>query len=131
MLIRDDLLYCTGDDTELRVVDISKPQATLTAQTHVKAYMQELLLDGYLVYFTSVGFQDPRGELYVVYWSPKSNVMVRSMKIGGGVAALNMDYNRIYAGAGGGDKFVYVLGYATDITGNIIPVDPSPAGALS
>ncbi len=130
MLIRDDLLYCTGDDTELRVVDLSKPQITLAEQTHVKAYMQELLVDGYLVYFSSVGFQDPRGELCVVYWSPKSSVMVRSMKIGSGVAALNMDNTRIYAGAGGGDKFVYILSYAHDITGNIIPIEKPPGKPL-
>ena len=130
LVIKDDWLYCSANDTQLRVIDLSKTPIATILQTHVNANMQEMLTDGYLVYFTSCGFQDFRGDLYVVYWSPKSNLMVKSIKVGGGIAAINMNYNQLYAGAGGGDKVVYILGYAHDITGNIIPVDPAVPPAL-
>ncbi len=125
VLIKGDLLYCVNGDRSLRIVNIAKKPIEINSNTYVNSYVQNILVDGYLIYYVSYsGTADTRGTLNVIYWTQKSGFMQKSMAVGNGISAVTMDSNTIYAGAGGGEKALYVLNYTQDLTGNIIPLNP-------
>lgn len=132
MTAKGDLLYFTNSDTQLRIVNVADSKMELQLQKHVAGLMQNIIVDGYLIYIvTYSGTRDSRGDLIVVYNSPKSDFLQKTMKVGNGICALTMDYTHLYGGAGGGEKTLYFLTYAHDLTGNIIPVGPSTETLLT
>jgi hypothetical protein len=129
--IKDNLLYCTAYDTQLRIYDLNQSPPALTLLSNINIFMQNIIVDGNLIYINShSNMQDTRGDLMVVYWAPKSGASQKTMKVGNGITALSMDKTHLYGGAGGGEKTLYILGYAHNPNNLIIPVDPVLAGSL-
>jgi hypothetical protein len=131
VVIKDNLLYCTCGDTQLRVFDISTETPTKLLQQHINIYMQNIIVDGNLIYITSdSNMQDTRGQVNVMYVGPNWALSQKAMTVGNGTSALRMDKSRLYAGAGGGETTLYIMGYIADPNTLLIPVQPSLAGAL-
>lgn len=131
IVIKDNLLYCTCGDTQLRIFDISTENPTLLLQQNINIYMQNIIVDGNLIYITSdSNMEDTRGEVNVIYVGPNWALSQKSMKVGNGTSALRMDKTRLYAGAGGGETALYIMGYIADPNTLLIPVSPVLAGNL-
>lgn len=131
MVIKDNLLYCTCGDTQLRIFDISGETPTKLLQQHINIYMQNIIVDGNLIYITSdSNMEDTRGEVNVMYVGPNWALSQKAMTVGNGTSALRMDKTRLYAGAGGGETALYIMSYISDPNALIIPVQPTLAGSL-
>ncbi|MES2064589.1 MAG: hypothetical protein V4456_21910 [Bacteroidota bacterium] len=131
MVIKDNLLYCTCGDTQLRIFDISTETPTKLLQQHINIYMQNIIVDGNLIYITSdSNMQDTRGEVNVIYVGPNWALSQKSMLVGNGTSALRVDKTRLYAGAGGGETALYIMGYISDPNTLLITVPPTLAGTL-
>jgi hypothetical protein len=131
MILKDNLLYFTCGDQQLRIYDISTDTPTKVLQEHIAIYMQNIIVDGNLIYITSdSNMEDTRGEVNVIYVGPGWALSRKPMKVGNGTSALRMDKTRLYAGAGGGEKTLYIMGYLSDPNTLLIPVPPVSAGAL-
>lgn len=131
VVIKDNLLYCTCGDTQLRIFDISTDTPTKLLQQHINIYMQNIIVDGNLIYITSdSNMQDTRGQVNVIYVGPNWALSQKAMTVGNGTSALRMDKTRLYAGAGGGETALYIMGYIADPNTLLIPVSPVLAGTL-
>lgn len=131
VVIKDNLLYCTCGDTQLRIFDISTDTPTKLLQQHINIYMQNIIVDGNLIYITSdSNMQDTRGQVNVIYVGPNWALSQKAMTVGNGTSALRMDKTRLYAGAGGGETALYIMSYISDPNTLLIPVPPAFAGAL-
>ncbi|MBD1385237.1 hypothetical protein IDJ75_08090 [Mucilaginibacter rigui] len=131
VVIKDNLLYCTSGDTQLRVFDISTDTPTKLLQQHINIYMQNIIVDGNLIYITSdSNMQDTRGDVNVIYVGPNWALSQKAMRVGNGTSALRMDKTRLYAGAGGGETALYIMSYISDPNALLIPVQPILAGSL-
>jgi hypothetical protein len=131
IVLKDSLLYFTCGDQQLRIYDISTETPTKILQQHIAIYMQNIIVDGNLIYITSdSNMQDTRGEVNVIYVGPGWALSQKPMKVGNGTSALRMDKTRLYAGAGGGEQTLYIMGYISDPNTLLIAVPPVLAGAL-
>lgn len=131
MVLKDNLLYFTCGDQQLRVFDISADTPIKVTQQHIAINMQNIIVDGNLIYITSdSNTQDTRGEVNVIYVGPNWSLSRKAMMVGNGTSALRMDKTRLYAGAGGGETALYIMGYISDPNTLLIPVSPVLAGTL-
>jgi hypothetical protein len=131
IVLKDNLLYFACGDTQLRIFDISGDTPTKVLQQYFTFYMQNIIVDGNLIYITTdTNMQDTRGDLVVLYVGPNWALTQKSMRVGNGTSALRMDKTRLYAGAGGGEKALYIMGYISDPNNLLIPVPPTLAGSL-
>ena len=131
IVLKDKLLYFAAGDTQLRVFDISTGVPTKVAQQYFNFYMQNMIVEGNLIYITTdTNMQDTRGDLVVLYVGPNWSFTQKSVRVGNGTSSLRMDKTRLYAGAGGGEKTLYIMGYISDPNTLLVPVPPTLAGAL-
>nr|WP_067056675.1 hypothetical protein [Mucilaginibacter sp. L294] len=131
MFMKDNLLYFCCGDTQVRIFDASTDVPTKVLQQYYPFYMQNIIVDGNLIYITTdTNMRDTRGVLVVLYIGPNWSLSQLSKQIGNGTSALRMDKTRLYAGAGGGEKTLYIMGYISDPNTLLIPVTPAVAGAL-
>ncbi|MFA6246015.1 MAG: hypothetical protein WC615_03680 [Mucilaginibacter sp.] len=131
LVIKDNLMYFVCGDTQLRIFDISTDTPTKLYQQYYTFYMKNIIVDGNLIYITTdSNMRDTRGVLVVFYIGPNLALSQLSMQIGNGTSALRIDKNYLYAGAGGGEKTLYIMSYLANPNALIIPVTPSLAGSL-
>jgi len=131
LVIKDNLMYFVCGDTQLRIFDISTDTPTKLYQQYYTFYMKNIIVDGNLIYITTdSNMRDTRGVLVVFYIGPNLALSQLSMQIGNGTSALRIDKNYLYAGAGGGEKTLYIMSYLANPNALLIPVTPALAGSL-